>query len=162
MKAALLIIDMQKGCLEPGSEDSLYGAAETINRTSRFFRELGYPVFVVQDKNVGEGPGSTPFEVLEAVETCPSDISIHKTQLNAFWQTELESLLREKGVEFLVLSGFSAGYCVLATYNGACERGFTPVLLQNGIAASEKAEADNVQLSRPVISHKALTYLLKA
>lgn len=162
MKAALLIVDMQKGCYVAKSKDSIKSAIGQINETSRFFRENGHPVVVIQDVSVGKGPGSKKFEVLDEVETSQNDISIHKKELNAFWQTELDGILKEMKIDFLVISGYSVDYCVLSTFFGACERGYNAVLLQHGVAGSDENGVKNIQYLRPVISHNALEYFLKA
>lgn len=66
------------------------------------------------------------------------------------------------GVEFLVISGFAAEYCVLFTYNGARERGFGVALLQHGIGGLSKERVKDTQLIRSVISYDAVDFLIKA
>jgi nicotinamidase-related amidase len=51
-------------------------------------------------------------------------------------------------------------YCILATYNGALERGYKCTFLQNGIAGYETGEAAMVSNSRAMISYTALRYFL--
>lgn len=162
MKSALLIVDMQKGCKDQASKDSMDSATEYINYMSRVFRENNQPVVLIQDVEVGGGPGSSEFELLDEIEVSDRDIVIHKNYCNAFWKTELEKTLYDNGVEFVVVCGYSAEYCVLFTYNGGRERGFRTVLLQHGIASGDMNEVKSMQLKRPVISHEALEHFLKA
>jgi nicotinamidase-related amidase len=136
MKTALLIIDMQNGCYEECKcKDTFTAPIETINAAAKLFRAKRLPVVMVQDTRVGEGPGSQAFEVVSEVSRSEGDIPLYKGYRNAFWKTELEQILRERGVEFVVVCGFAAEYCVLFTYNGAIERGFGVSLLQNGVGA---------------------------
>jgi nicotinamidase-related amidase len=160
MRAALLIVDMQKGCMVNSSKDSMKRALEYINYTSGLFRKNGQPVVLIQDVGVGGGPGSPEFELLDEIDVSAQDIVLHKSQCNAFWDTELDGILKAKGIGFVVVSGFSAEYCVLFTYNGACERGYCTALLQHGIAGSDMKDVNNVQLKRSVISHEVLEYFL--
>merc|ERR1719218_68308 len=52
-----------------------------------------------------------------------------KKGLDAFPNTNLEALLREKGVETVVLMGFLTNCCVESTMRTACEKGFNVVTL---------------------------------
>ncbi|MGN9160437.1 cysteine hydrolase family protein [Clostridium sulfidigenes] len=162
MKAAFLIIDMQKGCYDfCKCQREFDDAVEYINEAARMFREKGLPVVKVLDIEVGDGPGSEKFEFVDSINESTDDIVIHKEYNNAFFKTELHDKLQELGVEFLVISGFAAEYCVLFSYNGAKEMGYGTSLLQSGIAGVEYEEVKKMQLLRPVISLEALEYFLK-
>lgn len=162
MKVAFLIIDMQKGCREfCRCKREFDDAVEYINEAARIFREKGLPVVRVLDVEVGEGPSSKEFEFVDSITTNENDIIIHKEYNNAFFKTELNNKLQELGVEFVVLSGFAAEYCVLFSYNGAKEMGYGVSLLQNGIAGVEYEEVKKMQIIRPVVSIDALEYFIK-
>jgi nicotinamidase-related amidase len=161
MKAALLVIDMQNECYEECKcKDAFNESMETINAAARLFREKGLPVVMVQDTRVAQGPGSAGFNVVQGIVQDEKDISLYKGYRNAFWKTDLEGILREQGVGFVVVSGFAAEYCVLFTYNGAIERGFKVSILQNGVGAYGAEEIGRMQLLRPVVSLEALEALL--
>ncbi|WP_027631522.1 cysteine hydrolase family protein [Clostridium hydrogeniformans] len=163
MKVAFLIIDMQKGCREYCKcQREFDDAVEYINEVSSFFRKKGLPVVRVLDIEVGAGPGSEKFEFVDSIVTSPEDIIIHKEYNNAFFKTDLNDKLQKLGVEFVIISGFAAEYCVLFSYNGAKEMGYEVSLLQNGIAGFEYEEVKKMQLIRPVISVEALEYLLNS
>ena len=164
MKTALLIIDMQNGCYEATEEKKIFlEAADYINDVSEMYRSKGLPVIVVQDLEVGEGKGEGPqdFDVHPSVNVEPSDIRVHKVYSNSFWETNLEEILKEHGVDFLVISGFAAEYCITYTYGGAEERGYNAALLQHGIAGMEKDAIRHTQRIRPVIAHSVLGYFLE-
>ncbi|MFD3155694.1 cysteine hydrolase family protein [Haloimpatiens sp. FM7330] len=162
MKTAFLIIDMQKGCREFCKYQREFDdAVEYINEAAKLFRKNGLPVIRVLDIEVGEGADSKEFEFVDSIITDENDIIIHKEYNNAFFKTELNDKLKELGVDFVVISGFAAEYCVLFSYNGAKEAGYEVSLLQSGIAGVEYEEAKKIQLIRPVISLEALEYFLK-
>jgi len=153
---------MQNGCYEATEEKKIFlDAAEYINEISEMYRSKGFPVIVIQDLEVGEGQGSEAFEVHSSVNVEPSDIRVQKVFSNSFWETNLEEVLKEHGVEFLVISGFAAEYCITFTYGGAEERGYNVALLQHGIAGIEKHAIRDTQRIRPVIAHRALGYFLE-
>ncbi|MDU1412790.1 MAG: isochorismatase family cysteine hydrolase [Clostridium sp.] len=162
-KVAFLIIDMQKGCREFCKYQREFDeAVEYINETAKLFRDNGLPVIKVLDVGVGEGPGSEEFEFVDSIDTDENDIIIHKEYNNAFFNTGLNNKLKELEVEFVVIGGFAAEYCVLFSYNGAKENGYGVSLLQNGIAGVEYEEVKKMQILRPVISIEALDYFLNA
>lgn len=131
MKAALLVVDMQKEFFqEEASRPSLMEAVDYINYSIDIFRKAGCPVIFVQDQDAtGEG-----FEIYEGLKVEPTDARIVKEYGNAFWKTELEELLHKQGIELIAICGYAAEYCIYATYNGAGERDFMPTLIQHAIA----------------------------
>ncbi len=161
MSIALLIVDVQKEFVENKLyRDKILFATQYINEVSRYFREAKLPVVIVNDLSAGGGPNSEGFKVADEVITDESDIQIHKSKENAFWETDLEQILRDKQVEHVIVSGFAVPYCVLSTYLGAKERGFGVSFLQNGIAGIEKEQVKQLQYERDVINYKALRFLI--
>ncbi len=133
MKSALLVIDVQEAYVgyKRGSEE-FNKCLGHINYSLDLFHKANLPVVVV--RHVAQGDG-TKYENVKELHTKESDIKITKIYGNSFWKTDLEKILRDLGVEFLVLCGNVAENCVNATYVGAQERDFTPTLLQNGVFA---------------------------
>lgn len=78
------------------------------------------------------------FAIIPGIEIQETDFNVKKEYSNAFWKTDLEKLVREQGIDLLILSGYAAEHCVLFTYNGAAERVIKAVLLQNGILSSHQ------------------------
>lgn len=161
-KVALLIIDVQKGVREETTcKDTFDQAIMYINEVSVYFRSLNLPVVIVQDLSVG-APNSETFQCVDALIVDDLDYRIQKKYNNAFWDTELDELLKGEEVDAVVICGFAAEHCVLFSYNGALERGYDSFLLQKGIAGYSEQEIKNIQLIRSVISYDALEYFLKA
>lgn len=162
MNIALLIIDMQKEFIEcDDSKKSLQNALEYINETSDIFRKAGKPVIVIQDEESGNGIGSEGYDLIEELNMVDTDIRISKLYSNGFWKTDLEDVLKDLNIEFVVLCGFAAENCVQFTLNGAIERGFNASLLQFGIASRDERQVEMIHNKRPVISIEALEYFLK-
>lgn len=162
MNIALLIIDMQKEFseMEPCKE-MISDAIEYINEVGHFFRKAGKPIILIQDEEVSDGPGSEGYELIDNLEVTESDIRLSKKYSNSFWKTDLEKILRDLNVEFVVVSGFAAEHCVLFTYNGALERGFGASILQHGIAGFDKYRVKDTQNLRSVISYESLEFMLR-
>lgn len=159
-KVALLIIDMQKKCKEATTCKAAFDkAVEYINEISQYFRSKKYPVVVIQDAEDG-GVEAEGFKCVEELVISDEDFFVHKTFCNAFWETKLDTILKNEGVDCIIISGFAAEHCVLFTYNGGIERGYNAFLLQNGIAGFDENEIKRIQLLRSVISYDAIEYFL--
>ena len=160
-KVALLIIDMQKNCKEATTcKTAFEKAVEYINEMSLYFRKKEYPVVIIQDIEAG-GPETEGFQCVEELVVSDHDSFVQKIYSNSFWKTELDTLLKNEGVDCVVISGFAVEYCVLFTYNGAIERGYTTFLLRNGLAGFDEEEIKRIQLLRSVVSYEAVEYFLK-
>ena len=160
-KVALLIIDMQRNCKEDTScKASFEKAVEYINETSQYFRKMKLPVVIIQDIEAG-GPETDGFKYVEELVVSDNDYFVYKTFSNAFWETELDTILKSEGVDCLIISGFAVEHCVLFTYNGAIERGYNTFLLQNGVAGFDDDEIKRIQSLRSVVNYGALEYFLK-
>jgi nicotinamidase-related amidase len=157
MKAALLVVDMQKEFFqEEGSRPSLMEAVPYINYSIDIFRKAGCPVIFVQDKETTE----EGFEVYEGLKVEPTDARIAKEYGSAFWKTELEELLHKQGIEMVAICGYAAEYCVHATYNGAMERDFVPTLIQRAIAGPNPQHIGFIQNICRTTSIMVLDYFL--
>lgn len=162
MKPALLIIDMQLGFLAaPRARGEVEGACEYINASAELFRTAGLPVVIVQDVEVEGGKQSEGFNVIPEIIMTGSELNVEKEYSNSFWQTPLEQMLKEQGVDFVVACGFAAEHCVTFTYNGARERGFGAAMLQNGILGEHPRAVQAVYETRPLISYSVIASMLK-
>lgn len=160
MSAAFLIIDLQKAFVRrPNVIDNLGNAYEYINETADLFRKANLPVIHVQDES-GKDVEPDGFEIADEIVIKETDLRITKVQNNAFFGTNLNQILKERNVEFVVVSGFAAEYCVLFTYNGAEELGYTVSGLQHGIVGNTKDGANWFHSLRATVSIEALYHFL--
>lgn len=137
MRPALLVIDVQKQFFNPNTNDSLHNAIEHINAAIAFFREKDFPIIAIQNINTADNliPGTEGFDLPESLDIQPSDINIHKTYTNSFNKTSLEEQLRDLSVDTVIVSGYSAAYCVLSGYRGAQDVDLNAMVLLNAIAS---------------------------
>jgi len=159
MNAALLIIDVQKAYIGHRRKERLYDMTfEYINETAKLFRESGRPVIIVRHI---EEDDAEKYENADELESDESDIAIIKRYGNSFWKTDLEKILKDLDVDFVVLCGNAAEFCVLATYNGALERDFGAAMLQNGIFAASEIGLNDIAFNRPAVAYEVLEYIFK-
>jgi nicotinamidase-related amidase len=72
------------------------------------------------------GPGA---EIHPAVAPLPGEIVVTKRRVNAFYGTDLEVVLRARGVTSLVLCGLATSGVVLSTLRDAADRDFSVTVL---------------------------------
>jgi len=163
MNPALLIIDLQEGHIPgPRKRGEVEEVCQYINYVSNLFRDAGKPIVVIQDIEVEGGIDSEDFAVIPEIELTGGELILHKEWSNAFWKTNLEEVLRQEGVDFVIVCGFAAEHCVTFTYNGAKERGFGAAYLQNGLLGEHPNAVQAITEVRPLISYPVIASILKS
>ena len=164
MKPALLVVDVQKAFfkISPATAQSLNDAIEYINAAIALFREKGHPVVCVQHMDEEESlvPGEEGFGLPDQLDVLPSDVHIHKTYSNSFNRTSLEKRLGEHDVDTVIITGFSAEYCVLSTYRGAKDLDLTPIVLRGSLASSTPKNIGFVESISDIVSYGVLKKIL--
>ncbi|WP_039783079.1 cysteine hydrolase family protein [Herbaspirillum huttiense] len=155
MTTALLIIDVQQAlCTGPEAVDNGETTIASINLLSANARVAGAPVIFVQHEDSGSlQHDSTGWQLAHGLHHQADDLYLRKRGSDAFHQTALESLLRERGVTRLVICGMQTEFCVESTVRRALALGFpvTP-------AAGAHTTAPNGVLSVPkVVAHHQAT-----
>jgi len=141
--AALIVIDLQKGIV---SIPLAHPASEIVARSAQLadaFRKRGLPVVLV---NVtGMGPGRTDAgprkftfpdgwtDLVPELSQQPDDILISKQRRGAFIGTNLDELLRQRGVTQVFLTGIATSAGVEATAHSASDLGYNVVLITDAM-----------------------------
>ncbi len=74
--------------------------------------------------------------VVDELEIHPSDICIDKYRMSGFWDTPLDSILRNLGKTTLFFGGVNADQCVMATLQDANFLGYDCILLRDCTATT--------------------------
>lgn len=80
--------------------------------------------------------GSWGAAVVDELAVESTDIRVDKYRMSGFWDTELESVLRNLDVATLLLAGVNADQCVLATLIDAACVGYDVVMLEDASATT--------------------------
>ena len=163
VKPALLVIDIQNQYLPMMQEKGKKIALWYMSHLMKEFRKRGLPVILVYhtDDRFGPAPGTKEFEFPEYVTIDKSDVKVVKKAPSAFKNTELDKILKEKGVNALFLTGLSAVGCVLATYWGAAERDYTVMMVKDALLSHDAAYTNMVEDICEVTGYDALMLILK-
>ncbi|WP_250523696.1 MULTISPECIES: isochorismatase family cysteine hydrolase [unclassified Caballeronia] len=75
-------------------------------------------------------------ELVDELRPQPDDIRIDKHRISGFWDTPLDSILRNLGIRTLMFAGVNADQCVLATLMDATFHGYDGVLVADCVGTS--------------------------
>jgi nicotinamidase-related amidase len=87
--------------------------------------------------------GSWEAKVLDALAPADDEIVLPKTSSGVFNSTNIEYLLRNIGIDTLVVTGFLTDQCVDMAVRDAADRGFYPVCVADACATHSQARHDS-------------------
>jgi ureidoacrylate peracid hydrolase len=140
--AALMVIDMQKFFLDPESPSFTCGGLAVLPALKKLiaaFRKAGRPVIYTRhvhhpdrlDAGIMEWwwegiclEGSPESEVHDDIAPLPNEKVVTKHRYSAFYNTDLETILRCLKIEDLVISGIMTNMCCESTARDAYYRDY--------------------------------------
>jgi ureidoacrylate peracid hydrolase len=169
-RTALINIDLQNLFVEnaPGGFELL----DRVNRLADVCRDAGIMVVHTahvlrpDGSNTGvlgelvpavleEGvlfAGSRTAALHEGLVVRPEDVVLEKPRFGAFHGTDLEIILRARGIDTLIISGISTPHCCDTTAREANARDFRVLFLSDGTAANAEDEAEAAMQQQAALS----------
>lgn len=136
MRPAVLVIDMIHDFVHGkyGSERAR-SIIPAIRELLNLARERGWPVIYLCDAHIPDDyefrkwgahalRGTKGSEVVEELAPQEGDVVVQKMRFDGFYETGLDTILRAKGVDTVILAGISTDICVQQTAVGAYYRGY--------------------------------------
>ncbi len=168
-RTALLNIDMQNCFVQDSpiaAPDGLV-VLERINRLAAACRKAGILVIHASivtrpdGSNLGvlaqfsppvrEGilnKGAHSAALHSGLEIDPRDILIDKPRFGAFYGTDLELILRTRGIDTLIISGVATNVCCETTAREAAVRDFHVLFLSDGTATADMGGVSAAELQK--------------
>ena len=88
-------------------------------------------------------PGSPEAHFLDQVAPAEGEIVITKTVSGAFTATNLDSVLRHMGIQWLVIAGFETDECIEATGRVALDLGYVALFAEDACTAYEASSHEH-------------------
>lgn len=154
MRPALLVIDMLKefvyGRLRSPAATAIVPSIRALLEKAR---SRGVPVFYLVDRHYHFdreitiwGPhamaGSSEAEIVDELKPASSDIVLYKRSYSGFRETGLEYILRDLGVDTVILTGIHTHICVLHTAIDAYYARFNLIIVRDAVAALSREDHD--------------------
>ncbi len=149
---ALVLVDLQRALVAMVWDgDTLVARLAAVADSAR---AAGAPViYLQQDGIAGSGfeTNTDAWRIHEHISPRPTDVVIHKPATDGFFKTDLEELLRRRGIDTIVLGGVASGFCIDATTRSAQSHGFNVDLLLDG--HSTRADHGGGLTPEQIITH---------
>lgn len=171
------MIDMQRGFLDKESSLCIGMAADTVPACAALIdhcHEKGIPVFFVTRRYRADGSdvehtrykawleGGRPLSELwpesagypEEFAVLPGDRHIIKPRFSAFFQTELDMMLRRLGVDTVILAGTTTPNCIRTTMYDALSLEYNSIVISDCTSSvTEDIQQANLRDMRNIGAH---------
>lgn len=154
-KTAVVFVDLINTFDFPGSERLLENTKEilpNIIKLKQFAKNNDLPVIYVNDhyglwqadfdKIIDYCTNDNSREVIDKIKPTSDDYFLIKPQHSAFFQTPLQSLLKELDKDHLILAGVAGDICILFTAKDAYMHQMNLTIPSNCMASEEKENND--------------------
>ena len=125
--SALVVIDVQNGVVAHAHDRD--GVIANIGALVDRARTEDVPVIWVQHNSEELQAGSEAWAYVDELSRDDTEPLIQKEYGDSFADTELETVLAERGVGRLVVTGAQTDACIRATLHGALVRGYDATLV---------------------------------
>jgi nicotinamidase/pyrazinamidase len=160
MKQALIVSDMLEDFIRldgplPVGEEGIK-IIPNLQKLIGFCREKAIPIvysndalppdcFLFQSRmNPHALQGTAGAQVISDLKPEAGDLIVEKPRFSAFFKTDLDVILRERGVETVVIGGISTEVCVLSTAYDAICHDFNVIVLDDCCASRFPETRDRV------------------
>jgi nicotinamidase-related amidase len=137
-KTALLVIDVQNGVL--GGAHDRDGVVARIGALVEKARAAGVDVVWVQHNNDELRRDTEPWHIVAELAREDAEPLVQKAYADSFEETDLESVLAQRGIGRLFVAGAQTDECIRSTLHGAIVRGYDATLVADAHTTDDLSE----------------------
>jgi nicotinamidase-related amidase len=149
----LLVIDVQNGVV--GGAHDRDAVVANIGALVEKARAAGVDVVWVQHNSDDLQRDSDAWQIVADLDRGDAEPVVQKAYADSFEETELESVLAERGIGRLFVSGAQTDECIRSTLHGAIVRGYDATLVADA-HTTEDLSAYGAPTPDKVIAHTNL------
>ena len=135
---ALLVIDMQQNVV--GQAHDVENVVANINALVSKARAEDVPVIWVSHSDDDMPRDSDGWQYVPQLQRRDDEPLVHKCYCDSFEETDLESLLSQRGIGRVVVTGAQTDACIRSTLHGALVRGYDATLVGDAHTTEDMRE----------------------
>jgi nicotinamidase-related amidase len=161
LKPALLVIDVQNAYMQSMDQSEKESAIKFINWSIMVFENYKLPIIRVyhQDKIWGPAEDSEEFKFSSEINIKEDYPMVIKHYGNAFTKTDLDKILKEKGINTVYLCGLSATGCVLASYIGANDHDYKAFMIKDALLSPSAEHTDFIETIMSTVDLETIMFM---
>ncbi|MCC4436718.1 cysteine hydrolase [Limosilactobacillus reuteri] len=162
-KSALIIIDLQNGVCK--SDQVIFNYENLISKINRridYYRSQNFPIIFIQHEDNFLQKNSTAWQLVSDLHYKKNDILLSKKHPNSFYQTHLEKILENLGINNLEICGAQTEYCVDATIKMAHGLGYQVIMQHNTSSTFDNkymTAEDTINFFENIWNNRFLTFI---
>lgn len=159
-RTALLLIDVQNSFFHPSGRNYYTASGDITGNLLRLLKHARAYSQIILHVREHHHPGIEDFEYSKLPEHCvagthdadffddfgptadSNEFILNKRRMSAFFSTDLDLLLREKGIRRLVIAGVKANVCIRATVQDAFSLGYRCLVARDAVNSNRPALAE--------------------
>lgn len=137
-KRVVMVVDMQNGVFETPRHQR----EKCVSLINQLTQAADRVVFIQHTEAGGLEEGSEGFALLPELNQPAGALYVTKTACDAFYNTALETLLREQGIREFLICGCATDYCVDATLKNGVSRGYHITVAEDAHTTANRPAAE--------------------
>ena len=164
-KCAIVMIDFQNEYVDGAMPLGDAGSKATANARLLLdkARKEAIPIFHIahhgQDNDKVFDPLSSKVDIVDSLQPLDGEKTIVKMHPNAFYDTELQALIKSAGKQQIIFAGFMSHMCVSSSARAAFDLGFESFVCHDACATRDLPSVNGQTITASVVHDSAMAAL---
>lgn len=154
-KSALIVIDVQNFYWKEESHDEYIIQMKELIDYAR-----SKDLYIIYIKHVkGDNPEDLSFQIREEIRPRDNEPIVIKRTPGSFFNTTLEELLKNRGIENIIITGMKTNHCCDTTTREASARGYKTFVISDCVRTFDLNGIDGNIIPRDTVQYVTLSIL---